>query len=134
METINRQRILVVEDDEDILRALKVRLEAGGFEVHTEERGIEGVSYATANPPDLVVLDLRLPDIHGYEVCKRLRHSYSSWAMPILMLTGMNEPIDQLRGFAHGADAYLPKPYDSNELLKTIHLLLGEMGEVQQVP
>ena len=127
----NRQRVLVVEDDKTIVQALKVRLEAGGFEVHTEECGMAGVRYATANPLDLVVLDLRLPDINGYEVCKRLRHRYSSWTLPILMLTGMNEPIDQLRGFAHGADAYLTKPYDPAELLKTAHLLLGEMGEVQ---
>ena len=133
MEATNRQKILVVEDDKTITRALKVRLEALGFEVHAEERGIAGVNYAAANPLDLVVLDLRLPDINGYEVCKRLRHRYNSWALPILMLTGMNEPIDQLRGFAHGADAYLTKPYDPGELLNTIRLLLGEMSAEQQI-
>ncbi len=114
------KRVLVIEDDESLIYLLKMQLEAKGFEVHTETCGAMALSYATDHSLDLVILDLMLPDISGFQVCKELRRIYNPWAPPILMLTGLNQPIDQLLGFAHGADAYLTKPYEPAELLKTI--------------
>lgn len=124
--TMQHKRILVVEDDAALAELMKMRLEEEGFEVHTESRGAAALTFASAHQLDLVILDLRLPDISGYDVAKRLRQLYHPWVLPVLMLTGMDKPVDQLRGFAFGADAYLTKPYNPDELLKTIALLLGE--------
>ena len=118
------RRILVVEDDTDAAFMLKTRLESAGYHVRTAVSGGAALSCATKEPLDLVILDLKLPDISGYEVCRRLRKRPSPWQVPVLMLTGMTEPIDQLRGFAFGADAYLTKPFDSGELLETVGRLL----------
>ena len=118
--------ILIVEDDADMAEVLKTRLRSVGFEVHTEGQGKEALSYASEHQPDLVILDLKLPDMSGYEVCKGLRKLYDAWTPPVLMLTGMSEPVDKLRGFAYGADAYLTKPFEAAELIKAIALLLGD--------
>ena len=123
-ETI-RQQILVVEDDPGVARLIRQQLEMAGFAVHIEDHGANALSYAVEHRPQLVILDLRLPDIDGYEVCRQLRKLHTRWEMPILMLTGMDHPVDQLRGFAHGADAYLTKPYDRREFLQAMTLLLG---------
>ena len=127
MMTSARKHVLIVEDEESLARMIGWQLESAGYEVRTEVRGKDGLAYAAEHRPDLVILDLRLPDLHGYDVCRELRKLYNPWAVPILMLTAMDKPIDQLRGFAYGADAYLTKPYEENELLKTVTLLLGEV-------
>ena len=124
--TTTFHQILVIEDDEKIADLLTRQLEAEQFQVHAEHRGKSGLSYAANHRPHLVILDLRLPDLHGYEVCKGLRQLYDRSLVPILMLTAMDRPVDQLRGYAYGADAYLVKPYDSNELLQTISRLLTD--------
>ena len=121
-----QKRILVVEDDEPLAQLLKLKLESEGFMVHAVTRGMAALNYAADQPIDLVILDLKLPDVSGYEVAKELRKLYHPWVLPLLMLTGLEKPADQLRGFAHGADAYLTKPYEPDELMKTIALLLGE--------
>ena len=126
MTSSHRQRIVVIEDDEALSRLLRALLEMNGYEVHAETRGEAALRYLRENPVELVILDLRLPDMDGYEVCKRLRHFFHPWDLPVLMLTGMDRPMDQLRGFAFGADAYLTKPCDPPEILKTVALLLGE--------
>ena len=125
MTTAVRERILVVDDDSDILELLRIRFSAEGFQVHTEERGLSALKYAETTQPDLVILDLRLPDIHGHEVCQKLREMTSPRYVPVIMLTGMSRPMDQLRGFSFGADAYLTKPYRWEELLNTVQVLLG---------
>ena len=124
---MSRGHILVVEDEAALAQLLKWQLESGEFDVHVAHAGGAALQYAAEHRPDLVMLDLRLPDMHGYQVCRELRRLYHPWVVPILMLTGMDKPIDQLRGFAYGADAYMTKPYEPSELFKTISLLLGEM-------
>ena len=124
MMTKEQGKILIVEDNAPLARGLKLQLEERGFQVHEETEGSKAVSFAAEHPVDLVILDLKLPDMSGYEVCKQLRKISQPWLVPVLMLTGMKEPVDQLRGFAYGADAYLTKPYETSELLKTISLLL----------
>jgi len=122
-----RYQILVVEDDRPTAEVLCSRLGAAGFDVHAEENGAAALSYAAEHRPDLVILDVMLPDVHGHQVSRELRQLYNRWDVPILMLTAMDKPIDELRGFAHGADAYLTKPYDATELIKTVGLLLGQV-------
>ena len=126
MENTRHHRILLVEDDEAMIRLLRSLLEVGGYDVSVVRCGATALTCATDSQPSLVILDVGLPDMNGYEVSRRLRHSFHPWAMPILMLTGLDKPADQLRGFASGADAYLTKPCDPPELLSTIAFLLGQ--------
>ena len=127
MNAETRRRILMVEDDEALARITEAELKSRGFEVHTEMRGGQALTYAADHPVDLVILDLRLPDMSGYDVCKQLRKVLHPWVIPVLMLTALQEPVDQLKGFANGADAYLTKPCGLEDLMKTISLLLEEM-------
>ena len=121
------KRILVVEDEEPILRILQHYLESVGFDVHGETRGTQAVHYASTHKPDLVILDLRLPDAHGFQVCERLRTLYQSWVVPIMMLTAMDSSQDRANGLAAGADAYLTKPFELPALLPVIEGLLGKI-------
>ena len=123
-----QERILIVEDDRTLGCLLKSSVERVGYAVEIKSSGTEALAEVAEHRPDLVILDLKLPDMSGYDVCRALRRLYTRWDVPILILTGMDKPIDELRGFAHGADAYLTKPYELNELLKTIALLLGQVA------
>lgn len=129
MSATPRERILIVEDEEGVAEVLRRRLVSLGFEVHAEDTAERALRYVAEHELDLVILDLRLPDRSGFQVCQELRKRYNRWDLPVLMLTGMDQPIDQLRGFACGADAYLTKPYEPRELIKTIALLLGEAAQ-----
>ena len=126
MKLMNREKILIVEDDPDVSGALKVRLASAGYRPEVVEQGEAAINLATLNPPDLVILDLKLPDMNGYEVCRLLRKQFQSWELPVLMLTGADDAKSKWNGFATGADAYLTKPYRPAELLKTIRALLGQ--------
>lgn len=125
-------RVLIIEDDVYLVDSLKRTLKMHGFEVASELSGAGGLARAAEQRPDAVILDLRLPDMHGYQVCQELRRRLGVWPVPIVMLTGMERPIDQLRGFAFGADAYLTKPCDPQEIVKTIRLLLRELAVAGQ--
>ena len=120
------KRILVVEDEEEVAGLLKARLESNGYEVRVAERGRDALEAARADRPDLVVLDLMLPDMDGYAVSEQLRETYSSRVLPILMLTARHQPRDKLLGFGMGADAFLTKPFNPRELLSTIAELLRD--------
>ena len=120
MSEERKKRILVIEDEEALGRLLKWQLESGGYAVQVMTKGKEGLLAAAEATPDLVILDLMLPDMHGLDVCRELRKVHQPWQIPVLMLTAMAKPIDQLRGFAHGADAYLTKPFDAVELMELV--------------
>ena len=119
------KRILVVEDEEEVAGLLKARLESNGYEVRLADRGRDALEAARADRPDLVVLDLMLPDMDGYAVSEQLRERYSSRALPILMLTARYQPRDKLLGFGMGADAFMTKPFNPRELHSTIAELLA---------
>lgn len=125
-ETTARKEILLIEDDASLADLIRLRLSSVGFEVQVAGEGQPGLQRAAEHRPDLVILDLMLPDMSGYDVCRELRRMYHRWQLPILMLTALGRPVDELRGFAHGADAYLTKPYEPDELLSTIATLLSE--------
>ena len=122
----SQQRILVVEDDEPLANLLKRVLEGIGHQVKVASSGAAAVREATATRPDLVILDVNLPDTSGFDVCRILRSLYHPSILPVLMFTGLSQPIDQLRGFAHGADAYLTKPCEMSELVGTVGVLLEQ--------
>jgi two-component system OmpR family response regulator/two-component system response regulator RstA len=126
MPTKVRHQILLIEDDPALTRMLRAFLEMEGYAVRDVPSGAEGLKSVDAAPPELVILDLGLPDMDGFDVCRQLRRLFPAWDLPVVMLTGRDTPADQLRGFAHGADVYLTKPCEPSELLRAMALLLGE--------
>ena len=116
--------ILVVEDEAEMAAFLKERLRAKGYEVAVADCAAVALASFTERPPDLVILDVGLPDLTGYELCKRFREKESAKRTPILMLTAKGRPIDKFHGFDYGTDAYLTKPFDLAELEQTIVMLL----------
>lgn len=129
MPLITQRDILLIEDEGDAAALLTMRLQAEGFQVHVEDTGGAALRYAAEHRPDLVILDLKLPDMSGYDVCLKLRQVWRPAAVPILMLTARGQSIDRWVGFAHGADAYLTKPYEPSELLLVIEQLLMKITE-----
>ena len=114
--------ILVVEDDRSILRGLKDNLELESHEVITAMDGESGYRLVTEAKPDLILLDLMLPKLSGYELCKKLREI--GLTTPILMLTARGEEADRVLGLDIGADDYVTKPFSIRELLARIRALL----------
>lgn len=121
-----KKRILIVEDDKDISRTLSLRLGMEGFEVMTAQEGYEGFYKATTQRPNLIILDLKLPGLPGEEICKELRKDERCASLPIVMLTAKDTDVDRVIGKTIGADQYMNKPFDIDELLKKIYLLLRE--------
>ncbi len=113
--------ILVIDDEPQILRALRTILQEKKFRVTVASRGEEGLALAAANPPDVVILDLGLPDLSGIEVCSRLR----AWTqVPIIILTVRDAEQDKVAALDQGADDYLTKPFGIAELLARIRVAL----------
>ena len=115
------KRILVVEDEPTILAAVVTRLRAEGFQVATAVDGPSAVAAATADVPDLVVLDVMLPGFDGLEVCRRIQ---AVQTVPVLMLTARSDETDMLIGLGVGADDYLTKPFSMRELVARVRVLL----------
>lgn len=119
------RQILVVEDEAEMAAFLKERLESKGFQVALAQSGGEALAYLRDHhQPDLVILDVGLPDLSGYKVCEALRKLYESRRVPVLMLTAKDKPVDKVHGFEYGSDAYLTKPFDLAQLEQTVAMLL----------
>ena len=111
-----RGRILVVEDDTDISNMLRIYFTSQGYEVVVTARGGEAIDRCRAELPHVIVLDIMLPDIDGYEVCSRLRTNLRTSHIPIIFLTQKDERSDKIAGLELGADDYITKPFDIEEL------------------
>lgn len=118
------KKILVIEDDKDIRRVLEVRLEMEGFEVITASDGIEGIAKAKAEGPDLILLDLKLPGMPGEQICRDLRKDVKYKNLPIIMITGKAADADRVIGKVIGANCYMVKPFDIDELLVNINSMI----------
>jgi two-component system phosphate regulon response regulator PhoB len=116
--------ILVIEDEADLQKILEFNLRQAGHEVSSSLRGRQGVQLARERSPELIILDLMLPDISGTEVCKLLKRDSVTQVIPVLMLTAKGEEIDRILGFELGADDYLTKPFSVRELLLRIDAIL----------
>ena len=118
------QRVLIVEDEPDIRDLLVFHLEREGYHVTKSKSGAEAVRLAHASPPDLVLLDLMLPEMDGLEVCRRLRRDPVTQAIPIVMLTARGDEVDRVLGLEMGADDYVVKPFSPRELIARIRAVL----------
>ena len=119
-------KILIIEDEIHLAHSLKALLEAKGFEVETVHDGETGKEYAELGVYDLLIMDVMMPGMDGYELASRVRADRCT--TPILMLTAKSEVSDRIRGLNAGADYYLTKPFDSRELLACINALLRRQG------
>jgi PleD family two-component response regulator len=113
---MGKARLLVVEDDNDISNMLKIYFNSLGYDVDVAPRGMEALEKTHTVLPHLIVLDIMLPDIDGYEVCRRLRQSTRTSHIPVIFLTQKDERSDKLQGLELGADDYITKPFDIEEL------------------
>ncbi|GJM80998.1 response regulator transcription factor [Paenibacillus timonensis] len=127
-----RSAILVIDDDEKITSMLRRGLAFEGYDVYTAQNGAEGLSMMMSADPDLIILDVMMPKVDGFEVCRRLREGGST--VPVLMLTAKDEVENRVKGLDLGADDYLVKPFALEELLARVRALLrrkeaaGEAG------
>ncbi len=115
-------RVLLIEDDSSMARGIELMLNAEGFNVYSTDLGEEGVDLGKLYDYDIIILDLGLPDMSGYDVLKKLRTAKVS--TPILILSGMSEPDDKVKGLGFGADDYLTKPFNKDELIARIHAIV----------
>jgi len=124
-ERMTKRKILVVEDEAELTGAIRIRLEQAGYEVLTAYDGQEGLEKARAENPDLIVLDLMLPKIDGYKVCRMLKFDEKYKKIPVVMLTARAQEKDEDLGYEVGADAFITKPFKYQVLLAKIAELLG---------
>lgn len=121
--------ILVVDDEPDLLELVRFNLDRAGFRVETAATGAEALAQLRRSTPDLVVLDLMLPDLSGEEVCRRVRADPVLAGLPVIMLTAKSEEVDRVVGFELGADDYVTKPFSPRELVLRVKALLRRSHE-----
>jgi DNA-binding response OmpR family regulator len=122
-----KSRILIIDDDTKLNKLLKGYLSPFGFEVLAAANPDEGLRYLKTHTPDIIILDIMLPDINGFELCKIIRQDYT---IPIVMLTARGEVTDRVVGLELGADDYLAKPFDPRELVARIQAVLRRSAEM----
>lgn len=118
------EKILIVDDEENIVELLKFNLQNAGYKVFTARDGVEALTIATNEIPNLVLLDLMLPGIDGLEVCKKLKGDNITSSISIIMLTAKSEELDKILGLELGADDYITKPFSIRELLARVKAVL----------
>ena len=121
---MDKMKILVVDDETQLVDMIKMRLEANNYEVITANDGQEALQKARSQSPDLIILDLMLPKLDGYKVCRMLKFDEKYKSIPIIMLTARVQETDKKMGEEVGAEAYIIKPFESQALLSKIEELL----------
>jgi len=127
-------RILVVEDEGDLRQVIEFNLSAAGHEVLTAATGADGLRLARERRPEVVLLDIMLPDTSGLEVCRQIKASTETKSILVVLLTARGEEIDRVVGFEIGADDYVVKPFSVRELTLRVSAILrrGQLGETQE--
>jgi len=125
-------RILVADDDPVILRLLQVNFNLEGYEVHTATRGEEALEKAREHLPDIILLDVMMPGVDGWEVCRRLKEDQATAAIPVIFLSARAQDQDRRRGYELGVVAYVTKPFDPGELIEVVQRSLSGAPEPQE--
>ena len=121
------KRLLVVDDEPNLLLAVAAALRAEGYEVVTARNGREALVRVAESVPDLVISDIRMPGMDGYQLASQLRSSSRTALVPVVFLTAKDETADRVAGFRSGVDAYITKPFEPDELLAVIHSILNRV-------
>lgn len=124
-DVIVRKKILVVEDDPDLVELLSFNLRGCGFVVSTSGDGVDAVKKARSIMPDLILLDLMLPQLDGFGVCEILRRDPATTGIPIIMVTAMSSQFARLAGLEAGANDYITKPFSPKQLIARVQEMLG---------
>src|SRR5713226_2496670 len=126
---MSAEKVLIVDDDEDILLIVQTILTSAGYTTFISRNGREGVETALQTRPDLILLDVMMPELSGWEVCTTIKNAPETRQIPIAMLTVKSEICDLITGMQVGADDYITKPFTRRKLLSTVRKLLEERGE-----
>ena len=121
---MGKEKILIVEDEKDIVEMIEYNLKKEGYTISSVLNGEQAISLAKKERPDLIILDLMLPDIDGFEICRRLKNNEITVQIPIIMLTAKSREADKVAGLELGADDYLTKPFSPRELIARIRTIL----------
>lgn len=124
-----KNKILVIDDEKDILDLVEYNLKQEGYKVSCVMTGEEALDAASSFNPDLIILDLMLPGLDGFEVCKILKRDEDTQEIPIIMLTAKGEDVDVVTGLELGADDYITKPFEAEELVLRINNILRRSGK-----
>lgn len=122
-------RILAVDDEPNIVRLIQVNLERHGYQVETANNGAQALAKIKANRPDLLVSDVMMPEMDGFELLANVRRDPSLMDLPVIMLTAKAQDKDVLEGYKTGADMYLTKPFNPQELLAFVKRILSSGGD-----
>ena len=125
---MNPKKILVVDDEPDLVETVRFPLEMEGYQVLVAYNGEDGLNQARKDGPDLIILDLMLPKLDGYKVCRLLKFDERYKHIPVLMLTAKTQEKDRLLGKETGADEYMTKPFDIDKLLEKVKFYLSKTG------
>jgi len=124
------EKILIIEDEDSVLMALEIDLRMDGYQVSSAKDGLKGLSMAGEQVYDLIILDIMLPEMNGFEVCKQLRQTGIS--TPVLMLTARSQEVDKVLGLELGADDYVTKPFSPRELRARVNALLRRVKQTRE--
>ena len=117
--------ILLVDDEPNIVMSLEFLMRKNGYQVGIARNGTEALAALAETPYDLVLLDVMMPDVDGYQVCRQLRENPSRAATKVIFLSAKSQPADVQKGYAAGADLYIPKPFSTRQLMQKVRELLG---------
>ena len=126
-------KVAVIEDNETNIKLIRYQLESEGFDVHIENTGAAGLKMIKKQKPDIIILDIGLPDIDGFEVCRELRNKKATESYPIIMLTARGEDHHKVEGLRLGADDYITKPYNKEELILRINNVLKRFKKYKEI-
>ena len=122
-------KILVVDDNPDAIAIVKSALEARGYTVLTAERGAAALESVAADKPDVILLDIMMPDMSGLEVLEKLKATPATASIPVILVTAKTQDDDVISGYAVGAEYYITKPFTTRQLMYGVNLVLGQQGE-----